>query len=202
MIRGPIRHLLLDADEVFQHPGPWATPTGRYRQLTPEFLADVGELQQPALRGEIDVLEAFDTLARQHGIGIDPSGLVAAMWGSIVVDPESLALVDELRGAGYGVHLGTNQDSRQARFMRETLGYDDMFDVGVYPVTSGSRSPRRRTSRRRCRSSVRQPRRVLRRRQAGQRRRRPGGRPRRRALGAGRGPRSTAGLLAEHEILG
>ena len=142
MIRGPIRHVLLDADEVVQHPGRWDDAAESLTaRLTPEFLADVGELQQPALRGEIDVLEAFDSLARQHGIGIDPAGLVAAMWGSIVVDPESLALVDELRVAGYGVHLGTNQDSHRARFMRETLGYDDVFDVGVYSCDIGVAKP-------------------------------------------------------------
>ncbi|MEP9363759.1 HAD-IA family hydrolase [Nocardioides sp. CN2-186] len=142
MTRDQIRHVLLDADEVVQHPGRWddsaASVTAR---LTPEFLADIGELQQPGLRGEIDVLEAFDALARRHGIDAVPSVLVAAMWGSIVVDPASLSLVDELRAAGYGVHLGTNQDTHRARYMRETLGYDDLFDIGVYSCDIGVAKP-------------------------------------------------------------
>ncbi len=63
------------------------------------------------------------------------------MWASIVVDPASLALVHALRAAGYGVHLATNQEHHRGRFMRETLGFDELFDVSVYSCDIGVAKP-------------------------------------------------------------
>lgn len=38
----------------------------------------------------------------------------------------------ELRAAGFGVHLATNQERRRAAYMREVLGYDELFDSSYY----------------------------------------------------------------------
>ena len=125
------------------------------------------------------------------------------MWGSIVVDPESLALVDELRGAGYGVHLGTNQDSHRARYMRETLGYDDVFDVGVYSCDIGVAKPETAYFEKAVTLIGAPAETVLfvDDKQANVDGARDG-RPRRRALGAGRGPRSTASACSPSTVLG
>lgn len=138
-----IRHLLLDADEVLQHPGDPRASGGRLAErVTPELLADLGGLQWPALRGEIDFFVEFAALARRHGLDIVPEDLFGLMWRSIVVDPESLALVEAARVAGYGVHLGTNQEHHRARFMRETLGLDEsLFGVAVYSCEIGLAKP-------------------------------------------------------------
>jgi putative hydrolase of the HAD superfamily len=141
-VPAPIRHVLLDADEVVQHPGRWEDSSGRFAErVTGAFLADVGELQQPALRGEIDLFESFGRVARRHGLDVDPAELFPAMWRGIVVDPESLALIAALRAGGYAVHLGTNQEHHRARYMREMLGFDRLFDVGVYSCDIGVAKP-------------------------------------------------------------
>jgi putative hydrolase of the HAD superfamily len=138
-----VRHLLLDADEVLQHPGEPGRSAGPYAELITEaFLADLGGLQWPAMRGEIDFFVEFTALARRHGIDVVPEDLFALMWRSIVLDPASMALVEELRTAGYGVHLGTNQEHHRARFMRETLGLDEsLFGVAVYSCEIGLAKP-------------------------------------------------------------
>ncbi|KQW48853.1 hypothetical protein ASC77_08995 [Nocardioides sp. Root1257] len=137
-----IRHVLLDADEVVQHPGRWEESSGKFAErVTGAFLADVGELQDPALRGEIDFFAEFATVAGRHDLDVDPAELFPAMWRGIVVDPESLAMIDSLRAQGYGVHLATNQERHRARFMRETLGFDDLFDVAVYSCDIGTAKP-------------------------------------------------------------
>ena len=46
-----------------------------------------------------------------------------------------------LREAGYSVHLGTNQTARRAAHMRQDLGYDDLFEVGVYSCEIGVAKP-------------------------------------------------------------
>jgi putative hydrolase of the HAD superfamily len=61
-----------------------------------------------------------------------PEQVFEAVWFRIEPVAESLALVHRLRSAGFGVHLGTNQSLRRAAYMRERLGYDDLFDVSVY----------------------------------------------------------------------
>lgn len=138
-----IRHVLLDADEVLQHPGDPRTSAGEYADLvTDAFLADLGGLQWPAMRGELDFFEEFSASAQRHGIDLTPQDLFGLMWRSIVLDPESMAIVERLRSAGYGVHLGTNQEHHRARFMRETLGLDEsLFGVAVYSCEIGLAKP-------------------------------------------------------------
>jgi putative hydrolase of the HAD superfamily len=138
-----IRHVLLDADEVLQHPGSPQRSAGPYAELiTSELIADLGALNTPAMTGEIDFFVEFRRLALRHGIDVDPADLFALMWRSIVVDPDSMALVDRLAAAGYGVHLGPNQEHHRARFMRETLGLDESrFGVAVYSCEIGLAKP-------------------------------------------------------------
>lgn len=143
MSAGVVRHLLLDADEVLQHPGDPRTSAGEYAGLfTEAFLGDLGGLQWPAMRGEVDFFVEFTALAQRHGIDVIAEDLFALMWRSIVLDRDSMSLVDTLREAGYGVHLGTNQEHHRARFMRETLGLDEsLFGVAVYSCEIGLAKP-------------------------------------------------------------
>lgn len=137
-----IRHVLLDADGVLQE------GTGRLDAglavhlggddaamafLKESFSDDVGilrgevelvELLRPVLPGSVDV-DAFYT---ETSLAID-------------VLPHTHDLITDLRGQGYGVHLGTNQDSARARFMRTGLGYDDLFDVSCYSCDLGAAKP-------------------------------------------------------------
>lgn len=143
MSRGAIEHLLLDADEVLQHPGVPGKAAGPYAELvTAELIADLGPLNAPAMRGDIDFFVEFSRLAQQHGVDVSPDDLFPLMWRSIVVDPESMRLVEALKKAGYGVHLGTNQEHHRGRYMRETLGLDEeLFGVAVYSCEIGLAKP-------------------------------------------------------------
>ena len=55
--------------------------------------------------------------------------------------PRALSWFAATRAAGYGVHLATNQDERRRTYMRETLGYDALFDVSCYSCELGVAKP-------------------------------------------------------------
>ena len=129
-----IRHVLLDADGVLQTlPGGWvAAMTPYLGERAEEFLHATWADELPALRGEGDYLVDLARALDDFGVQAPLGELYAAVWHSIEVDPVSIALVHRLRAAGYGVHLGTNQERHRAAYMRTALGYDDLFDVSCY----------------------------------------------------------------------
>jgi putative hydrolase of the HAD superfamily len=54
------------------------------------------------------------------------------VWQRIEMNAEAVDIVRELRRFGYGVHLGTNQERHRGTYMREMLGYEELFDVICY----------------------------------------------------------------------
>lgn len=138
-----IRHVLLDADGVLQElPGGWLAAVEPYAgEVGGVFLQDAWRVEEPALRGEADFLDALPAVLARHGLDVSVEELYRAVWHSIEVDETSMQLVERLRGDGYGVHLGTNQERRRAAYMRHDLGYDDRFDVSVYSCEIGVAKP-------------------------------------------------------------
>jgi putative hydrolase of the HAD superfamily len=138
-----IRHLLLDADGVVQTiPGGWEGPARRILgDRSPQILEELLVEELPALRGEGDFLPELRRAFERHGIDGDPDELYAELWNRIEVSDEVVALVQRLRAAGYGVHLGTNQHRERATYMRDVLGYEDLFDVGCYSCDLGAAKP-------------------------------------------------------------
>ena len=67
--------------------------------------------------------------------------LYPAIWHRIHVEPTSVGLVHALRDAGLGVHLATNQEVGRASYMKDTLGYDDLFDSCFYSCDIGAAKP-------------------------------------------------------------
>jgi putative hydrolase of the HAD superfamily len=88
--------------------------------------------EKPAIRGERDAVEILAEVLSGWGVSASPEAVFESVWFRIEPVPASLDLVRRLRAAGYGVHLGTNQSLRRAAYMREELGYDDLFDVSCY----------------------------------------------------------------------
>lgn len=139
----PVRHVLLDADGVLQRRprgwvdlvAPWLGPDAR------EFLEGFWAEEGPALRGHGDFLGLLGDHLDRAGIDTDPRAVFEAVWLDIEVDASSIALVGELRAAGIGVHLGTNQERLRAAHMRTVLGYDDVFDVSCYSCDLGAAKP-------------------------------------------------------------
>ena len=72
---------------------------------------------------------------------VDPRELYASLWGDITLSEATLALIDRLRAAGLGVHLGTNQHRQRGEHMRTTLGFDRLFDVSCYSWELGTKKP-------------------------------------------------------------
>lgn len=135
-----IEHVLLDADGVLQDvPGGWvSTLTPYLGERAESFIRESWADELPSLRGEVDFLELLAAQLRRHRLDVSAADLHAAVWCSIEVLPSSIELVHQLRAAGYGVHLGTNQERHRAAFMRTQLGYDDLFDVSCYSCDLGA----------------------------------------------------------------
>lgn len=139
-----IEHLLLDADGVLQHVGGqgWRDEIfARLRQRTDDFVAAVAEVEAPALRGEGPFPEPLADVLDGFGLGVDTEELYAALWESITVDQAVLGIAREVREAGTGVHLATNQHPRRAALMQRTLGYDEVVDSGFYSCEVGVAKP-------------------------------------------------------------
>ena len=138
-----VRHVLLDADGVLQSvPGGWLAAVEPFiGDGALEFLEQAWTDELPALRGEGDFLAEFERAVERRGLDVDARAFYAAVWHAIEVAPESIELVHRLRAAGYGVHLGTNQERHRAAYMRATLGYDDLFDVSCYSCDLGAVKP-------------------------------------------------------------
>lgn len=140
-----IRHVLLDADGVLQSvPGGWVAAVEAFvGDGALEFLEQTWSDELPALRGEGDFLVELTRAVERHGLDVDPRAFYEAVWNAIEVAPQSVDLVHRLRAAGYGVHLGTNQEQHRAAYMRSVLGYDALFDVSCYSCDLGAVKPER-----------------------------------------------------------
>lgn len=138
-----IRHVLLDADGVLQTVAAgWAERAhphvgDRGRELLEAFWAFEG----PALAGDGDVVDALARALTDLGIDAEAEALYPLIWLQIDVVATTPGLVERLRTAGVGVHLGTNQTRRRAAHMRTELGYDGLFDVSVYSCDIGVAKP-------------------------------------------------------------
>ena len=138
-----IRHVLFDADGVLQ-----GIPGGYYHAAAPllgehtlEILALASEREHPLVAGDDDFLPVLAGVLREYGVEVPAADLYAAVWQNIEPATASLDLVRQLREAGYGVHLGTNQVRRRADYMRATLPYDELFDVKLYSCDLGVAKP-------------------------------------------------------------
>lgn len=138
----PIEHVLLDADGVLQRSAP--DPIGLLTRWAGDRAMDLGralwEAERGPLRGEGDFLEEVARIVPVYA-EVDPLELYDSAWGDITPDPASFALVERLRAAGLGVHLGTNQHRQRAMRMRTELDYDAVFDVSCYSWEMGTKKP-------------------------------------------------------------
>jgi putative hydrolase of the HAD superfamily len=139
----PIRHVLWDADGVLQElPGGWYSAMEPYLgERSREFLHRTWKDELPMLAGQGDYLPVLAATLREFGVSVPVGEVYDAVWKNIVVFEESLDVVRGLRRNGYGVHLGTNQESYRGGYMRTALGYDELFDVSCYSWELGVAKP-------------------------------------------------------------
>jgi putative hydrolase of the HAD superfamily len=141
-----IRHVLLDADGVVQTLPDLrrsATAIELVGERADALLDDLFAAERPTLVGDGDFLPQLTRILLEHGIDAEPVGLYGVLWNAIQPSVEVLDLVARLRGAGYGVHLGTNQHRERATYMRTVLDYDAAFDVACYSCELGAAKPSR-----------------------------------------------------------
>ena len=135
--------MLFDADDVLQEvPGGWVESLRPWLgERAEEFLERQWGVENAALRGEADYLELLAEGLREFGVSATAEEIFPLVWHSIELAPDSLDVVRAVAGAGYGVHLGTNQEAHRAAYMRTELGFDDLFDVSVYSCDLGVAKP-------------------------------------------------------------
>jgi putative hydrolase of the HAD superfamily len=136
-----IRWVLFDADGVLQQmPQDWQEPLAGLLQPDPlGTLRELFEAERPTLTGG-DFAEVVEKVLRRRGIRSDPEEVLQS-WRSVVVDQDMLARVAELRAAGIGCALASNQQNVRVAFMRTLDAYVDAFDEQFYSTELGLAKP-------------------------------------------------------------
>ena len=139
----PIRAVLWDADGVLQQvPGSWASQLidiiGEDR--TRALLTDTWPIAHEAMCGRVDMRVALGELLVAHELS-DVGYSVREVWGTFDRYDDTRELVSRVRALGPRCHLATNQDQLRASYMRERLGYDDLFDSSFYSCDVGAKKP-------------------------------------------------------------
>lgn len=106
-----------------------------------DFLHETWVDELPMLAGRGDYMPVLAATLQRYGVVAPVAEVYDAVWKNIVVIEESIAIVRALKRNGYGVHLGTNQESYRGGHMRTALGYDDLFDVSCYSHDLGVAKP-------------------------------------------------------------
>jgi putative hydrolase of the HAD superfamily len=104
------------------------------------FFGDIMAAELPSLAGRQDFVGPLgEVLARWNVTA--PAAEVLASWHHVDVDAAVVAAVQELRAAGVRCALATNQHPERAAYMRENLGYDEVFDDLFYSCELGVAKP-------------------------------------------------------------
>ncbi|MGM7697308.1 HAD-IA family hydrolase [Microbacterium sp. A84] len=137
------QHVLFDADDVIQFtPGGWvAAIEPHVGARVDEFISGLGPIEAPSMIGAGEFLPALGERLVEFGSASTAATLHADAWCRIAVDEASLAVVQSVRRSGLGAHLGTNQGSDRAAYMRSVLKYDDHFDESFYSCEVGFAKP-------------------------------------------------------------
>ncbi len=138
-----IGHVLFDADGVLQElPGGWRERVRPYLgERTEEFLELTWREEWPCLEGAIDYLPLLARHLELFDVAVPAERFFYEVWCDLRVDETSVALVGALRAKGLGVHLATNQEMHRSAYMRDTLGYDRLFERSFYSYEVGHAKP-------------------------------------------------------------
>ena len=138
-----IAHVLLDADGVLQDlPGGWHAAMEPYLgDSTGQFLQETWSDELPMLVGRGDYMPVLEQSLVKYEANASVEEIYREVWCRIDLVPETVAVVHQLRHAGYGVHLATNQERYRGSYMRTELGYDELFDISCYSYDIGAMKP-------------------------------------------------------------
>ena len=131
---GAVRAVLFDADGVVQqNPPDWDAKLRRYGD---GFVDDLFASEAPAMLGQREFIDVLDEVLRRWHVPVAADEL-AGHWCEVSVSAPTVALVEQLRAAGVGCYLASNQHAYRAGCMRTSLGYDEVFDEQFYSCDLG-----------------------------------------------------------------
>ena len=126
--RRPFDAVLWDCDGVLQHGIAGALDELAARvgiEVLPTLFAE----ELPALRGEEPLADAVRRVLAAHDLDL-PLDDVLGIWDEYVLDPEALAVLQEVRELGIPCHLATNQQDYRRDGMRKK--FDPLVDGSFY----------------------------------------------------------------------
>jgi putative hydrolase of the HAD superfamily len=137
-----ISAVLFDADGVLQRPTLdwWSRLTSFVDSDGTGFVADLMEAEKPSLVGKGDFREAVAGVLRRWNSPVTLDEAVEP-WHWFAADPAVVSLIGELRAAGIGCHLATNQHAYRRAIMKDERGYGDWFDQTFYSCDLGLAKP-------------------------------------------------------------
>ena len=135
--------VLWDADGVLQQvPSSWFELLGK--AIGDEESLALLDLLLPqmekATRGHVAMTAQLPAALEERGLS-EHVEQVSEVWGTIEPVEATRSFVRELRQAGFGCHLATNQDDLRTSYMRTRMGYDDLLDRSFYSCEVGAAKP-------------------------------------------------------------
>ena len=127
---GPVRAVLVDADGVLQtNPDGWLEEVRGFvaAEDGKDFTDHLFGAEERAMTGSVSFADVVAEVTAHWGIG-DRAEELVGHWRRIEVCADTVAVLRELRAAGVGCHLVTNQNDLRAAYMRAELGYADLLD--------------------------------------------------------------------------
>ena len=145
MIAG-VDAILFDADGVLQATDEkwfYATTaligTENQEQVS-RFFGDIMTAELPSLAGERPFAGPLGEVLARWKV-TTPAAEVLRLWHHLDVDRGVVAAVQELRAQGIRCALATNQHPERAAYMRDNLGYAEVFDDLFYSCDLGVAKP-------------------------------------------------------------
>lgn len=124
----PFDAVLWDCDGVLQHGIAGALDELAARvgiEVLPTLFAE----ELPALRGEEPLADAVRRVLIAHDLDL-PIDEILSIWDEYVLDPDALAVLQEVRELGIPCHLATNQQDYRRDGMR--VKFDHLVDGSFY----------------------------------------------------------------------
>jgi putative hydrolase of the HAD superfamily len=104
------------------------------------FFGDIMTAELPSLAGQRPFVGPLGEVLSRWNV-TEPATEVLRLWHHVDVDRGVVAAVQELRADGVRCALATNQHPERAAYMRENLGYDEVFDDLFYSCDLGVAKP-------------------------------------------------------------
>jgi len=138
------------SDLLFDVDGVLVSPAFRFRDhlesahgITPEMTAPFFRGRFIAcLTGHAELADELEVYLRGWGCQGTPESFIAKwLCEDSNLDPSMLDLVAELRSRGYQCHVASVQETNRAEYLRETLGFNQVFDKTFFSCDLGAAKP-------------------------------------------------------------